>query len=62
MRADLAQFGRRDALDRRRGADRHERRRFDGAVRELQRAAPCGAANGVNGERGHRRKASSVAT
>ena len=61
VRVDLAQVGRRNALDGGGGADRHEGRRLDGAVGELQRAAPGGAAYRMNGERAHLANASSVA-
>ena len=39
LRAEFVQIARRECLDRRRGTDGHEGRRFDDAVREPQRSA-----------------------
>jgi len=47
VRADFMQFDRRHRLDRTVSAHRHEGRRFDGAVGELQSAAAGGAGGGV---------------
>ena len=59
-RVDFAQIARGEAFHRRGGAHGHERRRFQHAVSEGERAAPRGAltARNVNGSGSYRRFAS----
>jgi hypothetical protein len=46
LRADVVEVARRHRLDRAVGADRHEDRRFDGAVGQREAAAAGGAVGG----------------
>jgi hypothetical protein len=63
LRAGLDKLHRRHRLDRAVGAHRHEYRRFDDAVRELQAAAPRRAIGGKQVEnRAHAARSSSIAS